>query len=164
MHGIGNGSVITEGKENGIVLGPDTVIPNGIPTELENKLQSNLFPEKFDQFQAKIGHEMDIRIPPKYDRADDETGTPKYMNGYINGGYTVNEDDEMAAQHHKYDEDDDVYSPDPQHEEIYYYPVEEVIVEDCCPAVIYRTFPCCVGDDNSPFWEAWNRHRLLGSR
>ena len=44
----------------------------------------------------------------------------------------------------------------------YFYLGDEV--QDCCPAVIYRVLPCMAGDEASPFWEAWNIHRLLGSR
>jgi hypothetical protein len=30
-------------------------------------------------------------------------------------------------------------------EEVYFYPVDEVIVEDCCPASVYKKIPCCEG-------------------
>lgn len=113
---------------------------------------------KFDQsFHSKIGQGMDMDLPSKYDN-DDITSKVMMngMGGYVNGGYIFNEEDEDRESSYSVD--------DPQHEEVYYYPVEDVIVEDCCPAVIYRVMPCCYGDDNSPFWESWNRHRLLGSR
>ena len=48
------------------------------------------------------------------------------------------------------------------HAEVYFYPGDEV--QDCCPAVVYRVLPCLAGDESSPFWESWNRHRLIGSR
>ena len=31
-------------------------------------------------------------------------------------------------------------------EEVYFYPVDEVIVEDCCPASVYKKIPCCEGN------------------
>ena len=49
------------------------------------------------------------------------------------------------------------------HEEVYYYPVDEVMVEDCCPASIYKKLPCCA-NDTSVFWVNWNYQRLVASK
>ena len=43
-------------------------------------------------------------------------------------------------------------------------PFDDVVVEDCCPLVCYRVCPCCVGDNDSPFWQLWYKHRLQLSR
>ena len=51
---------------------------------------------------------------------------------------------------------------DKAHEDVYFNPEDEVIVEDCCPKYVYKVMPCCNGDSKSPFWQVWNRHRLLG--
>ena len=32
-------------------------------------------------------------------------------------------------------------------EEVYFYPVDEVIVEDCCPASVYKKISCCEGSN-----------------
>ena len=42
-------------------------------------------------------------------------------------------------------EKDKSYPDEMFHEEVYYYPVDEVIVEDCCPASVYKKMPCCAG-------------------
>ena len=49
-------------------------------------------------------------------------------------------------------------------EEVFYDPVDEVVVDDCCPPVCYRVFPCCVDDPDSPFWQEWHKHRLQITR
>ena len=51
-----------------------------------------------------------------------------------------------------------------RYEEIDYNPVDEIVVEDCCYPIFYKIFPFCEGDPESPFWQVWSRHRLLGSR
>lgn len=45
-------------------------------------------------------------------------------------------------------------------------PVEEddVVVMDCCPPGFYKTFPLCIGDSDSTFWQLWYKHRLQVSR
>ena len=43
-------------------------------------------------------------------------------------------------------------------------PFDDIVVEDCCPLVCYRVCPCCVGDNDSPFWQLWYKHRLQLSR
>ena len=52
----------------------------------------------------------------------------------------------------------------PQVEEVMYDPVDEVVVMDCCPAVCYKIFPCCLGDPESPLWQEWYKHRLQISK
>ncbi|QQP35113.1 Sodium channel protein, partial [Caligus rogercresseyi] len=54
--------------------------------------------------------------------------------------------------------------PPPKTKEPVYDPIDDVVVEDCCPAICYRTCPCCIGDPDSPFWQLWYRHRLQVSR
>ena len=61
------------------------------------------------------------------------------------------------------DEKEKDYPDEMFHEEVYYYPVDEVIVEDCCPASVYKKLPCCAGE-TAPFWQVWDRHRLLASK
>ena len=51
-----------------------------------------------------------------------------------------------------------------QVEEVMYDPVDEVVVMDCCPAVCYKIFPCCLGDPESPLWQEWYKHRLQISK
>ena len=48
--------------------------------------------------------------------------------------------------------------------QVFYDPVDEVVVEDCCPRFVYNTFPFCNGDAESPFWQVWSKHRLIGLR
>ena len=139
--------------------------------------------DKMDEpFHAKIGHGMDIRIPPSSNGSVIMNGGTR--NGYppmLNGGGMVNHaydsfldgtKDTFSAfdnGHQQFIEDeqpvcDNVSEMD---KEIYYIPTEEdgFIVEDCCPDVIYRVMPCCDGDpDISPFWQVWSEHRLLGNK
>ena len=76
--------------------------------------------ELMNDFQMKIGQDMDIGIP-SYDAQKHDT--------------TI---DENGAK-----ESEDMYN-----EEVYYYPVDEVIVENCCPAGWYRKFPCCLNESS----------------
>ena len=82
--------------------------------------------EMMNNFQTKIGQNMDFDLPP----------------------YNSEGNNEVAKS----------YPEEVFHEEIFYYPVDEVIVEECCPASIYRAMPCCAGE-RAPFWQVWNKQR-----
>ncbi|XP_059079205.1 sodium channel protein para-like [Tigriopus californicus] len=49
-------------------------------------------------------------------------------------------------------------------ETIDYSPADEILVEDCCPQIVYKIFPCCHGNPEEPFWQVWSKHRLMGSQ
>ena len=54
-------------------------------------------------------------------------------SSYTNGSALMEEQQEKDYPGEMYDE------------EVYFYPVDEVIVEDCCPASVYKKIPCCEG-------------------
>ena len=54
-------------------------------------------------------------------------------SSYTNGSALMGEQQEKEYPGEMYDE------------EVYFYPVDEVIVEDCCPASVYKKIPCCEG-------------------
>ena len=60
---------------------------------------------------------------------------PGIPSSYTNGGTitAMGENQEKEYPGEMYDE------------EVYYYPVDEVIVEECCPASVYKKMPCCAG-------------------
>ena len=85
--------------------------------------------DMLNNFHAKIGQDMDLDLPP-YEKS---TFAP---NGDVaHDAETIDVND--YADHTNpnlgmLDENEK------HHEEVYYYPVDEVIVEDCCPASVYR--------------------------
>ena len=111
MNGVytGNGAV-DAGKQqrsnssmydNGTSAAPSVIMNGGMVAagaaeDLEKKLHSNLFPEKFDTFATatKIGQGMDVDISPSYftnSPAGQQDMTPKFANGYLNNGYVMTE-------------------------------------------------------------------------
>ena len=93
--------------------------------------------EMIQNFKTQIGHDMNFDLPPVYPHNNTE----------------VESDTNNTSS----------YPEEVFHEEVYYYPVDEVIVEECCPAAVYRSMPCCAGETH-PFWQVWNKHRLLASK
>ena len=136
--------------------------------------------EKFDeQFTAKIGHGMDVKIPMPYAANGNgfiSNGGVKTLSngGFVNYGYNTYLDTPFKTEFHFddghqqfiEDEIDEYDDYGEQEKEVYFTPIDEVYVAPCCPDVIYKIMPCCDGDDDdeSPFWVVWNQQRLLGSR
>ena len=100
--------------------------------DANTKLENGILGKEdmLNDFQKQIGKDMDLSIP-------------------------YSETNDKGEENYDYDDHEEQYN-----EEIYYYPSDEVIVEECCPAVIYRKMPCCAGE-SAPFWQVWSRHRLL---
>jgi voltage-gated sodium channel type II alpha len=163
-HGNSNGFTSSNGypeKSGGSILPFDTTKPPGMTTDEDYHLQNGggnggVKEDMMNNFHSKIGQDMDLNIPP-YQKAT-------FSNGGVTNAETIdaNDDDAGSFQYPVVNEESDPLD-EKFHEEVFYYPVDEVIVEDCCPAVVYRKMPCCLGD-SSPFWQVWNRHRLLGSK
>ena len=125
-----------------------------------------------DEFQAKIGHGMDMTIPSTANGKVIMNGNANNMSngGIVNHAYDTYLDTNF---HHfedgqqQYIEDDiaEYDNYDAIEKSVYFTPQpEDVFVADCCPDVIYRLIPWCDGDKHSPFWIVWDEHRILGSR
>ncbi len=156
MHHIKANGTTPNGYPEKSGLPFDTALPPGM-TESDQMPNGNALKEDMmNNFHAKIGQDMDLNLPP-YQKSTFANGDVSHdaetidVNDYGMDGNYVNMDSNRDLLDEKH------------HEEVYYYPVDEVIVEDCCPAVVYRKMPCCNGE-TAPFWQVWNKHRLLGSK